>query len=137
MAAAACFAVGAFVAYVVGICFAIQTNWSCCPDFITAVIAASVIMVLDDLVKKCNCIPRGENIVRCILNLAMVSSLVGTLPQTTPCERNGWLVFLIVVASLAVIVHTVQVLYLALRVLGFVYTEVPAEVVEDYRGMSL
>ena len=128
-AAAACcifaIAFGALGAYVAALVFTFQAN--CCPAFAIALIATSGIAVLDRLVQICKCIPEGvlASIASGVLKLAMVLSLIATLPQTSPCEHDGWLVFLITLASLSVVGNGVHVIYLVLQVFGvFGYTKV-------------
>ena len=128
MEAACCIfaiALGALGAYVAALVFTFQAN--CCPAFGIALIATSVIAVLDRLVQICKCIPEGvlASIASGILKLAIVLSLIATLPQTSPCEHDGWLVFLITLASLSVVGNGVHVIYLVLQVFGvFGYTKV-------------
>ena len=120
-------------AYVAALVFTIQSNWSCCPDFIVALIATSGIAVLDRLVQICKCIPEGvlASIASGVLKLAIVLSLIATLPQTSPCEHDGWLVFLITLASLSVVGNGLHMIYLVLQVFGvFKYTKVPGVAAE-------
>ena len=115
-------------AYVAAIYFTIQVNWSCCPDFIVALIATSGIAVLDRFVQICKCIPEAAAIASGILKLAIVLSLIATLPQTSPCEHDGWLVFLIILASFSVVGNGAHMIYLVLQVFGvFKYTKVPLD----------
>ena len=133
-AAACCIfaiAFGALGAYVAALVFTMRAN--CCPAFVIALIATSRISVLDRLVQICKCIPEGvlASIASGILELAIVLSLIATLPQTSSCKHDGWLVFLIILASLSVVGNGLHMIYLVLQVFGvFGYTKVPGVAAE-------
>ena len=128
----ACFgliiAVGIFVSYCMAIHHTRNAHWPCCPYFIVAMIVAIVITFIDRcVVLGCKHFDHDDNnqkmqwyevVVRCILKLASVASLCGTINQPFGCESDGWLLYLMILSIFTIVVDAFHLLYLTLCVLG-------------------